>query len=430
MSPAACPGVLVHAPGVLGHVPCILGAVPYNTLVVAGAMAAVGFAAGVVGSFAMLRRRALVGDAAAHASLAGVAGSFLLTGRRDLPTLLVGAFLAAAAGMGTLVLVRRFTRTRDDAATAVVIGVSFGLGIMLVSGIPRWGFAGSAGLEQMLLGHTAAVTGADALLLAAVAGLAVAVIACFRKEATLVAFDAPFAAAAGWPVTAIDVALVGLVAAMVVTGLPAAGAVLVTALLVIPPVAARPWTDRVGTLLVLAGLIGLVAALAGVALSAVSPRLPTGPLVVLAAAAICGLSLLAAPGRGLVARRLQQAAVARRATRGLVLDACRRAAGVSADEPFDGAAVVATIGGDTAAARATRRAWQELVLHGLVAPGRDAQAGPRPAGDSWHLTAAGRAEADERARRRTAWLRLLETAPDAVRRGLTIDLPDPGRIEP
>lgn len=424
MSPAAIQGVL-------GHAPAILCMIPYNTLVVASAMAAVGFAAGVVGSFAMLRRRALVGDAAAHASLAGVAGAFLVTGRRDLPTLLVGAFLAAAAGMAALVLVRRFTRTRDDAATALVIGVSFGLGIMLVSGIPRWGFAGSAGLEQMLLGHTAAVTGADALLLAAVAALAVAVVACFRKEATLVAFDAPFAAAAGWPVTAIDVALLGLVAAMVVTGLPAAGAVLVTALLVIPPVAARPWTERVGTLLLLAGVIGLVAALAGVALSAVSPRLPTGPLVVLAAAAICGLSLLAAPGRGLVARRLEQAAVARRAARGMVLDACRRAAGAAADEPFDGAAVAATVGGDTAAAaRAARRAWQELVLHGLVAPGGDALAGARPARDRWHLTPAGRAEADERARRRAAWLRLLETAPDAVRRGLTIDLPDPGRTEP
>jgi hypothetical protein len=126
---------------------------------------------------------------------------------------------------------------------------------------------------------------------------------------------------------AIDVALLGLVAAMVVTGLPAAGAVLVTALLVIPPGAARQWTERIGPLLLLAGAIGLVAALAGVTASAFVPRLPTGPLVVLAAAAICGLSLLAAPGRGLVARRLEQAAVARRATRGMVLDACRRAAG-------------------------------------------------------------------------------------------------------
>ena len=75
----------------------------------------------------------------------------------------------------------------------------------------------------------------------------------------------------------------------------AAGAVLVTALVVIPPVAARQWTDRAGTMLLLAGLIGLVSAVAGVAASAVVPRLATGPTIVLMAAAIFALSLLLAP---------------------------------------------------------------------------------------------------------------------------------------
>ena len=65
----------------------------YNTVVVVTGVAAVGFAAGVVGSLALLRKRPLVGDAAAHATLAGVALAFLATGRRDLPTLLVGAFV-------------------------------------------------------------------------------------------------------------------------------------------------------------------------------------------------------------------------------------------------------------------------------------------------------------------------------------------------
>lgn len=404
-------------------VPAPLGVIPYNTLVVAAGVAAVGFAAGVVGCFAMLRRRALVGDAAAHASLAGVAGAFLLCGRRDLPTLLAGAFVAAVAGMAAVVLVRRLTRTRDDAATALVIGVSFGLGIALVSGLPRWGIAGSAGLEQLLLGHTAAITAVDAATLTAMSLLAILVVACFRKEATLVAFDAAFAAAAGWPVTAIDLALLGLVAAMVVADLPAAGAVLVTALLVIPPVAARQWTDRVGTLLLLAGGFGLVAALAGVAASAVVPKLPTGPLVVLVAAAICGVSLLAAPGRGLVARWLEQSAVRRRAVRGAMLDACRRAGGATGADAFERDPLVATVAGDGAAAvRAAGHAWDELVRQYLVAP----LAGAEPAaGGRWRLTTAGRAEAAVRMRRRAAWMQLLETAPDEVRRTLTIDLPEP-----
>lgn len=278
-------------------------AITHNTLVVAAGVAAVGFAAGVVGSLSLLRKRPLVGDAAAHTTLVGVAGAFLLTGRRDLPTLLFGALVAAVSGLAALVLVRRFTRTRDDAATAIVIGVGFGLGIALLSGITARGLPGSAGLEQFLLGHTAALTARDAVVLAVVSAGTVVIVLLGLKEATLVAFDPDFAAATGWPVGLIDLVLVTLVAVMVVVGLPAAGAVLVTALVVIPPVAARQWTDRVPTLLLVAGGIGLVAAVAGVATSAVVPRMPTGPLVVLAAAAICIVSLVIAPRRGWFARR-------------------------------------------------------------------------------------------------------------------------------
>jgi manganese/zinc/iron transport system permease protein len=283
--------------------------IPHNTLVVALAVAAVGFAAGVVGSFGVLRRRALAGDAAAHATLAGVVAAFLATGRRDLPALLLGAFVAAIAGLGCLVLIRRTTRTRDDAATAIVLSVSFGLGIVLLSGLSARGVPGAGGLEHFLMGHTAALTAADALALGAASLAAVVVVWLGLKEATLVAFDPAFAAAAGWPVALIDYALVALVAGMVVVGLPAAGAVLVTALVVIPPVAARQWADRVPSMLVLSGVIGLVAALGGVAASALVPRLATGPMIVLVAAALFAVSVLFAPERGWLARRRAAAAL-------------------------------------------------------------------------------------------------------------------------
>ena len=279
--------------------------IPYNTLVVAAAVAVVGFAAGVVGCFGVLRRRALAGDAASHATLAGVVAAFLVTGRRDLPTLLLGAFVAAVASLGCLVAIRRFTRTRDDAATAIVLSVSFGIGIVLLSGLSARGIPGAGGLEQFLLGHTAALTVADAITLASVSLAVVLVVWLGLKEATLVSFDPAFAAATGWPVALIDYALVALVAAMVVVGLPAAGAVLVTALVVIPPVAARQWTDRVPTMLVLAGTLGCVAAVGGVAASALVPRLATGPTIVLVAALLFAVSFFVAPERGWFARRLR-----------------------------------------------------------------------------------------------------------------------------
>lgn len=391
----------------------------YNTLVVLGGVAAVGFAAGVVGSLGLLRKRPLVADAAAHATLVGAAVAFLLTGRRDLPTLLVGALISALAGLAALVVIRRFTRTRDDAATAIVIGVSFGAGIALVSGITARGLPGGAGLEQFLLGHTAALTAGDAMLLAGASIAAVACIWAALKETTLVAFDAAFAAASGWPVTLIDAALVGLVAVMVVVGLPAAGAVLVTALVLIPPVAARQWTDRVTAMILLAGCFGLVAAVVGVAVSTTAPRLPTGPLVVLAAAAIFLVSMVGAPRRGWLARGWQSRRLSRSWMRGLVLEACRRRSGV--DGVFSRDEVDAELGIATAGdRRRCGRAWQELVRVSLVAPVADRSVPPR-----WRLTAEGLTEARERSRRLAGWGRVFDAASADARAGLTLDVPSP-----
>lgn len=395
----------------------------YNTLVVLAGVAAVGFAAGVVGSLGLLRKRPLVADAAAHATLVGAAVAFLLTGRRDLPTLLAGALVSAIAGLATVVAVRRFTRTRDDAATALVIGVSFGAGITLVSGITARGLPGGAGLEQFLLGHTAALTARDAAVLACVSCVAVACIWAVLKETTLVAFDAAFAAASGWPVTLIDGLVVGLVAVMVVVGLPAAGAVLVTALVLIPPVAARQWTDRVGVMLVLAGCFGLVAAVIGVMVSTAAPRLSTGPLVVLAAALIFAVSFVAAPHRGWVSRTWRARRLARTWMRGRVLDACLRASGD--ERGFNRAAATAALGlGAVCDRRRVEAAWNELVRTALVEPVHPTGETGHPPAD-WRLTPAGRTAALERRRRLAVWSTVFDAAANDARAGLTLDLPAP-----
>lgn len=286
----------------MNHLTAPVAFLTYNTLVVTVGVAAVGCAAGVVGTFGVLRKRALVGDAAAHATLVGVATALLLTGQRDLAVLLVGGLLSAMVAIVLLVFIRKFTRTRDDAATAIVLSVSFGLGITLISGMVSRGVPGSGGLERFLLGHTASLTVNDALLLGIVSVVGVLCIVVGLKEATLVAFDSDFAAAAGWPAATIDLVLIGLIAVMVVVGLPAAGAVLVTALVVIPPAVARQWTERLIPMLVIAGLVGLCSGLVGVVLSSLAVQVPTGPVVVLVATAFLIVSILVAPCRGILWR--------------------------------------------------------------------------------------------------------------------------------
>ena len=284
------------------HVAVVMAFLPYNTVIVAAGVAAVGCAAGVIGTFGVLRKRALVGDAAAHATLVGVAAALLVTGQRNLAVLLIGGLISAMVAIILLVLIRKFTRTRDDAATAIVLSVSFGLGITLISGMVSRGVPGSGGLERFLLGHTASLTVNDALLLGIVSVVGVLCIVVGLKEATLVAFDSDFAAAAGWPAATIDLVLVGLIAVMVVVGLPAAGAVLVTALVVIPPAVARQWTERLIPMLVIAGLVGLFSGLVGVVLSSLAVQVPTGPVVVLVATAFLIVSILVAPCRGILWR--------------------------------------------------------------------------------------------------------------------------------
>ena len=284
------------------HLAFVMAFLPYNTLVVASGVAAVGCAAGVIGTFGVLRKRALVGDAAAHATLVGVALALLVTGQRNLAVLLVGGLVSAMVAIVLLVLIRKFTRTRDDAATAIVLSVSFGLGITLISGMVSRGIPGSGGLERFLLGHTASLTANDALLLGTVSVVGVLCIVVGLKEATMVAFDPDFAAASGWPAATLDLVLIALIAVMVVVGLPAAGAVLVTALVVIPPAVARQWTDRLIPMLVIAGLVGFLSALSGVVISSLAVQVPTGPVVVLVATAFLVLSIFGAPCRGILWR--------------------------------------------------------------------------------------------------------------------------------
>jgi len=189
--------------------------------------------------------------------------------------------------------------------------------------------------------------------------------------------------------------------------------VLVTALVVIPPVTARQWTDRVGAMVPLAGVIGLVAALFGVAASAVSPRLPTGPLVVLAAAGLFGLSLLLAPRRGLVARWLRERRTRRAWAEGRVLGlvlAMERSTGACTGESFS-----ARLPGGEAAA-----ALRALLRAGAIEP----VAG----GTAWRLAARGRELALERERRLEVWTEVLESAREEARGHLSIDVPAPEAV--
>lgn len=279
----------------------------YNTLVVLVGSALLGAGAGVIGSFAVLRRRALTGDALAHAALPGLCLAFIILGQRNLPAMLAGALCTGVAGVAIISGLRRWTRIKEDAAIGIVLGVFFGAGIALSRLIQNLSTTGSkAGIDSYILGKTAGMTRGDVYLIAGMALASIGLVMLLYKEFKLTVFDPGFAQAQGWPVVRLDLLLMSLVAVAVVIGLPAVGVVLIAALLILPGAAARFWTDRLGRMLWLSALFGTFVGIAGTLFSAQYERLPTGPIIVLVAAGLFLVSLLFGPSRGIVAVAIRQ----------------------------------------------------------------------------------------------------------------------------
>ncbi|HEY1187996.1 MAG TPA: metal ABC transporter permease [Gemmata sp.] len=281
----------------------------------AAGTAALGLVAGTVGAFAVLRRQSLQGDAVAHAALPGVAAAFLLGGRAPL-ALVFGGAVAGWLAMLIVAQITRRSRVPFDSALAGVLAVFFGLGLVLFTYIQR-NVRGAAltPLERYLFGQAALVGVSDLWLIGGFGLGALVLLALFWKQFKVVSFDPAFAVGLGVPVRGVELLLTTLTVVAVVIGLKAVGVVLMTALLIAPCVAARQWADRLGRVVVLAGLFGALAGVGGTVashlLSYQFPKagsVPTGPTIVLCATALVVFSLVLGPARGGVWRRLRKPA--------------------------------------------------------------------------------------------------------------------------
>jgi manganese/zinc/iron transport system permease protein len=272
----------------------------YTLRTVALGAAALGMASGALGSFAVLRKQSLLGDAISHAALPGIALAFLLTGSKAPLVLMVGA--AIAGWLGTLVVMRVVgtTRVKEDSALGIVLSVFFGFGLVLLTYVQKQPNASQAGLDRFLFGQAATLLHRDVVLIAILGAVALSVAALFWKEFKLLSFDPDFAASIGLPVRALDVLLTSTLVIAIVIGLQTVGVVLMSAMVVAPAAAARQWTDRLGRMVLLAGLFGALAGVAGAVLSSLAARVPTGPTIVLCLTALVLVSLAFAPNRGLV----------------------------------------------------------------------------------------------------------------------------------
>jgi manganese/zinc/iron transport system permease protein len=209
-------------------------------------------------------------------------------------------------GAGTVQLLRATTRHKEDAALGFVLASFFGVGICLFTMIQNLPEGNKSGLDKFMFGQAAALGQGDVMLLGVVTTLAVAAVVVFYKEYTITSFDAGFARSLGLPVQFFHYSLMLLLAFAIVSSLQAVGVVLVSAMLVIPAAAAFLLTDRFVVMLVLSAIFGMVSGGTGAFFSFVGRNLPTGPFMVLAAAAVFAAGLFFGPRHGIVTRWWRQ----------------------------------------------------------------------------------------------------------------------------
>ena len=274
-------------------------------MVMSGTML-LGMTSGVLGTFALLRRQSLLGDAISHAALPGIALMFLATHTKNPAILLLGGALSGGVGTLLILLVTHKTTIKKDAILGIVLSVFFGFGLVLLTLIQKLPIANQAVLNKFLFGNASTLLSEDIALIAGVSCVLLLLVGIFWKEFSLLAFDAPFAQTLGYRTTYIEILLTFLIVITIVIGLQTVGVVLMSSMLIAPAAAARQWTTRLSSMVILAGFFGALCGMSGAVVSSMYNRLPTGPTIVVIASILVVVSLLFAPNRGIISSKLKK----------------------------------------------------------------------------------------------------------------------------
>lgn len=265
-----------------------------------------GMSASVIGAFAFLRKRALIGDALAHSALPGVMAAFLLFATRDPIIMFVGAMISSLIGFYLMDWLPKNTKIKPDASLAITLSFFFAIGLMLLSYIQGLQVDNKSGLDKILFGQAAAMTESDVRLLLYVSIFVLVMVALLFQKFRLIAFNRPYAQTLGVPIRRYELFLAMLIVMTVVVGLQLVGVVLMAAILLTPMAAARFWSGNLAVILWVSAIIGSLSALLSIQVSYLSPAMPTGPWMVVSLTVLFFISMLFAPYKGILQRFRQQ----------------------------------------------------------------------------------------------------------------------------
>ncbi|MCH2489988.1 MAG: metal ABC transporter permease [Flavobacteriales bacterium] len=267
--------------------------------------AVLGAICGMLGSFAVLRKQSLLGDAISHAALPGIALAFLITGAKDTNVLLLGALVSGLIGTFWIRGMTQKTHLKSDTALGLILSLFFGFGMLLLTFIQKQPNANQAGLDKYLFGQAATLVEKDVTLMVVVTSICLIVLLLFWKEFKILLFDADYTKTLGFNTKFIDILITFFIVLAIVLGLQTVGVVLMSAMLLAPAAAARQWTNNLSVMILLAAIFGAFSGVVGTAISASENNLSTGPVIVLVAAVFVLFSFVFSPGRGLLFREIR-----------------------------------------------------------------------------------------------------------------------------
>ncbi|MDH5722545.1 MAG: metal ABC transporter permease [Alphaproteobacteria bacterium] len=278
----------------------------YNIILVIITTIMLGLSCGMVGPFLVLRKEALISDAMTHSTLPGLGVGFLLAlsmglnGGRFLPFLLLCSGITALLGALSVRWIINRTRLSQDVAIASVMSSFYGLGLVILSIIQSLETGNRAGLNSFLLGQVSGLTQQDLFMLTGIATLVLLLGIYNFKALRLLCFDPINAEFLGISKTKTENILLFLMISVICAGLKTVGLILILALLIIPPITARLWTDRSEVMFALSCAIAALACVNGVVVSGFFYDLPTGAIIVLSCAGFLFASLILSPIRRII----------------------------------------------------------------------------------------------------------------------------------
>lgn len=279
----------------------------YTFQIVALGTIFLGLASGILSSFVTLDKQALVGDALSHAALPGIVLVFMIIQVKNLELLLLGALVFGLLAIGLTNIIRRYSKVKFDSSLALVLSSFFGFGLVLMTIVQKTPNASQAGLNNFIFGQASTMLPRDVYIMLGTSIIVILLIILFWKELKLFIFNPEFSQAIGFNNRVISVIFSGLIVLTVIIGLESVGVILISSLLVAPGVSARQWTNKLSIMVLLSGLFGAIAGAIGTIISAVSPKMPTGAVIVVVLSVFAFLSILLGSKRGILWKHIKNA---------------------------------------------------------------------------------------------------------------------------